>query len=165
MGLDLQMSDGPWCLEKDLLYATGAENAWPQHTKFAIVTNAPKYATEGVLMQEDTNGDWKPCAFLSHFLDPTKWNYRIYDWKLLGVIHVLKEWRHYFHSSPHPVKVRTNHKNSTYFWQPQNLNCCQTCWLFDLYIFNLQHHSASCSGQNLVEVHKVLLGNSELNLD
>ena len=89
---------------------------------FAITTDASKYATGGVLMQEDTNGDWKPCAFLSHSLNPAKRNYDIYDRELLGVICALKEWRHYLHGSPHPVKVLTNHKNLTYFCQPQNRN-------------------------------------------
>ena len=53
---------------------------------FAIATDASKYATGGVLMQEDTNGDWKPCAFLSHSLNPAERNYDIYDKELLKVI-------------------------------------------------------------------------------
>jgi len=39
---------------------------------FSIATNASKYATRGVLMQQDTNGDWKPCAFLSQSLNPAE---------------------------------------------------------------------------------------------
>ena len=107
---------------------------------FAIATDASKYATGGVLMQEDTNGDWKPCAFLSHSLNPAERNYDIYDRELLGVIHALKEWRHYLYGSPHPVKVLTDHKNLTYFQQPQNLDRRQACWLLDLSNFDLQLH-------------------------
>ena len=39
---------------------------------FAVATDAFKYATGGVLMQEDPNGDWKPCAFLSCSLNFAK---------------------------------------------------------------------------------------------
>ena len=39
---------------------------------FSIATNASKHATGGVLMQQDTNGDWKPCAFLSQSLNPAE---------------------------------------------------------------------------------------------
>ena len=107
---------------------------------FAIATDASKYATGGVLMQEDANGDWKPCAFLSHSLNPAERNYDIYDRELLGVICALKEWRHYLHGSPHPVKVLTDHKNLTYFRQPQNLNRQQARWLLDLSDFDPQLH-------------------------
>ena len=55
----------------------------------------------------------------------------------------MKEWRHYLHGSPHPVKVLTNHKNLTYFRQPQNLNRQQACWLLDLSDFDLQLHHVS----------------------
>ena len=106
----------------------------------AIATDASKYATGGMLMQEDTNGDWKLCAFLSHSLNLAEQNYNIYDRELLGVIHALKEWRHYLHGSPHPVKVLTDHKNLTYFHQPQNLNQRQAHWLLDLSDFDLQLH-------------------------
>ena len=38
------------------------------------------------------------------------------------------------------MKVLANHKNLTYFYQPQNLNHCQAHWLLDLSNFNLQLH-------------------------
>ena len=91
-------------------------------------------------MQQDANGDWRPCAFLSHSLNPAEWNYNIYDRELLGVIHALKEWRHYLHGSPHVVKVLTDHRNLTYFRQPQNLNRRQARWLLDLSDFDLELH-------------------------
>ena len=64
----------------------------------------------------------------------------MYDRELLRVIHVLKEWRHYLLRSPHVVKVLTNHKNLTYFRQPQNLNRWQVRWLLDLSDFDLELH-------------------------
>ena len=60
--------------------------------------------------------------------------------RLPEVICALKEWRHYLHGFPHIVKVLVNHKNLTYFYQPQNLNHCQAHWLLDLSNFNLQLH-------------------------
>jgi len=53
---------------------------------FSIATDASKHATGGVLMQQDTNGEWKPCAFLSQSLNPAERNYDIYDRELLAVI-------------------------------------------------------------------------------
>jgi len=107
---------------------------------FSITTDTSKHATRGVLMQQDTNGDWKPCAFLSQSLNLAEWNYDIYDRELLAVICALKEWRHYLHRSPYSVKVQTDHKNLTYFKQPQNLNHRQARWLLDLSNFDLELH-------------------------
>ena len=54
------------------------------------------------------------------------------------VIRALKSWRHYLHSSPFPVQVFTDHKNLTYFRQPQSLNRRQAQWLINLADFDLK---------------------------
>ena len=50
----------------------------------------------------------------------------------------MKSWHHYLHSSPFPVQVFTDHKNLTYFCQPQSLNRQQAQWLIDLADFDLK---------------------------
>ena len=91
-----------------------------------------------ILLQTDSNGDWHPCSYLSQSFSPAECNYNIYDQELLAVIRALKSWRHYLHGSPFPVQVFTNHKNLTYFRQPQSLNCRQARWLIDVADFNLK---------------------------
>ncbi|KIN98735.1 hypothetical protein M404DRAFT_31062 [Pisolithus tinctorius Marx 270] len=88
--------------------------SWP----FTIMTDMSKYAMGGILLQEDSNGQWQPCAYLSQSFNPAEQNYDIYDRELLGVF--------------------TDHKNLTYFKSLQNLNCCQAHWLLDLADFDLQ---------------------------
>jgi hypothetical protein len=39
---------------------------------FAIATDASNYATGGILLQTDTNGDWKPCSYLSQSFSPAE---------------------------------------------------------------------------------------------
>ena len=73
--LDLTKKDNPWnwnnfCqnafnrlkntfLTKPILHL-------PDTSKpFAIVTDASKYASGGVLLQADSNGEWHPCSYLS----------------------------------------------------------------------------------------------------
>ena len=52
----------------------------PNLTKpFAIATDASKYASGGVLLQKDSNGEWHPCSYLSQSFRPAEWNYDIYD--------------------------------------------------------------------------------------
>jgi hypothetical protein len=99
---------------------------------FAIATDASKYTSGTILLQTDSNGDWHPCSYLSQSFGPAERNYDIYDRELLAVIRALKSWHHYLHGSPFPIQAFTDHKNLTYFRQPQALNHRQAWWLIDL---------------------------------
>ena len=107
-------------------------------TPFAVATDASKYASGAILLQTDSNGNWHPCSYLSQSFSPAERNYDIYDRELLAVIRALKSWHHYLHGSPFPVQVFTDHKNLTYFRQPQSLNRQQAQWLIDLANFDLK---------------------------
>ena len=89
---------------------------------FTIETDASKFASGAVLLQEDTNGDWHPCSYLSKSFNEMECNYEIYDRELLAIIRALTEWRHYLMGSIHPVTVRSDHKNLTYFRTTRKLN-------------------------------------------
>ena len=59
----------------------------PNLTKpFAIGMDASKYASGGVLLQKDSNGEWHPCSYLSQSFGPAERNYDIYDRELLTII-------------------------------------------------------------------------------
>lgn len=95
---------------------------------FAIESDTSKWATGAVLCQQDINGDWHPCGYISNGFSPTERNYEIYDRELLGIIRALETWRHYFIGSPFPVTILSDHKNLTYFRMAQKLNRRQARW-------------------------------------
>ncbi|KAJ2926197.1 hypothetical protein H1R20_g10898, partial [Candolleomyces eurysporus] len=113
-----------------------------QSRPFFIEADASKHATGAVLMQEDSNGDKHPVAFLSKTFAPAEKNYQIYDRELLAIIRALRTWRHYLHGSQHPVTIITDHQNLTFFRQPQRLNQRQRRWIPELEEYNyvLEHH-------------------------
>lgn len=82
---------------------------------FIVKTDASKWATGGVCRQQDVNGNWHPCGFISHSFNPAEWNYEIYDRELLSIICALETWQHYLHGSPFPTVLLSDHKNLTYF--------------------------------------------------
>ena len=86
------------------------------------MTDASLLASRGVLMQKDNNGDLHPCVYLSQMFSPAEQNYDIYDRELLAVIHTLDYWCHYLQGMSHQVTFLTDHKNLTYFCQPQKLS-------------------------------------------
>ena len=111
----------------------------PDPTKpFVVEADTSKWATGAVLKQQDINGDWHPCGYISHTFDITQRNYDIYNRELLGIIRALEAWRHYLKGSPHPVTVLSNHKNLTYFQTAQKLNRRQVRWSLYLWQFNLK---------------------------
>ena len=88
----------------------------PDLTKpFTIATDASKYASGGVLLQKDSNGEWHPCSYPSQSFAPAERNYNIYNRELLAIIQALKTWRHYLQGSETKVLVFTDHKNLLYF--------------------------------------------------
>ena len=56
---------------------------------------------------------------------------------MLAVIHALEHWRHYLQGTVHPVTLLTDHKNLTYFRQPQKLSRHQARWMMFLQDFDL----------------------------
>ena len=105
---------------------------------FTIATDASKYASGGVLLQKDSNGEWHPCSYLSQSFGPTEWNYDIYNRELLAIIHALKTWRHYLQRSETKVQVFTDHKNLLYFKEARKLNRQQARWMLDLTDYDLK---------------------------
>jgi len=93
-----------------------ASKLMPDPTKpFTVESDTSKFASGAVLRQQDGNGDWHQCGYISHAFDGTQWNYEIYDQELLGIINALETWRHYLMGSAHPVTILSDHKNLTYF--------------------------------------------------
>jgi len=68
-------------------------------------------------------------------------NYGIHDKKILAIIHVLEEWRHFLKGVIHPVEIWTDHKNLEYFMTAKKLNRHQARWSLHLARFDfLLHH-------------------------
>ena len=105
---------------------------------FIVETDASKWATGGVLRQQDINGDWHPCGYISHSFDSAQRNYKIYDRELLSIVRGLETWRHYLHGSPFPTIILSDHKNLTYFRTAQKLNRRQARWSLFLSEFDLK---------------------------
>ena len=59
---------------------------------FVLETDASLFASRAVLRQQDNNGDWHPCTYLSKSFNDMECNYDIWDREFLAVIRVLTEW-------------------------------------------------------------------------
>ena len=105
---------------------------------FALKTDASKFATGGVLRQQDNNGDWHPCGYISQSFNPAEWNYEIYDRELLAIIRGLETWKHLVMGAEHPVQILCDHKNLGYWQTAQKLNWQQARWALSLSEFDYE---------------------------
>ena len=112
------------------------DQTWP----FQIESDASKYASGAVLTQMDSNEDWHLVAFMLKTFTDTEWQYKIYDWELLGIICALKKWQHYIQGS--------RHDNGTHW--PQEFNLLQkgtkTFWLtstLGIIFIQIQHQTSA----------------------
>ena len=103
---------------------------------FVVETDASKYATGAVLMQEDSNGDLKPCGFISQRFNSAEQNYQIYDWELLAIVRAFKAWKHYLLGNK--LLIQCDHKNLLYFKKPQLLTPRQARWQIFMSMFDYQ---------------------------
>ena len=145
---DLTKKDHPWNWTTDcqqaledlkVAFVEAPVLLMPDTAKpFVVESDASKWATGGVLRQQDDNGDWHPCGFISHSFDQMQRNYEIYDRELLGIVRALETWRHYLQGSQFPTVILSDHKNLTYFRTTQKLNRRQACWSLFLSEFDLK---------------------------
>jgi len=123
---DLTRSDQAWnwgtkeqeafeCLK--MAVTTALILASPQDSEpFRIKADSSDFASGAVLSQQLSGEDkWHPMAFYSKSLSPVERNYEIHDKKMLAIIHVLEEWRHFLEGARYPVEIWTDHKNLEYF--------------------------------------------------
>ena len=105
---------------------------------FVLEMDASLFASGAVLWQQDSNGDWHPCAYLSKSFNDTECNYDIWDRELLAVIRALTKWQHYLQGPPHTVTLLSDHQNLAYFRKPQQLNWWQARWSLLLTEYDLK---------------------------
>ena len=106
---------------------------------FILEMDASLFASRAVLWQQDSNGDWHPCAYLSKSFNDTECNYNIWDRELLAVIRALTEWWHYLQGSLLTITLLSDHQNLAYY---NNLTsnrldgaCCLLNMTWNLYTY------------------------------
>jgi len=79
----------------------------PQESDLSwIEADSLDFATGAVLSQQlTTDRKWHPIAFYSKSLFSVERNYEIHDKKMLAIIRVLEEWRHFLEGATHLVEI------------------------------------------------------------
>ena len=104
---------------------------------FWIEVDSSDFTIGAVLSQQSTtDGKQHPVVFYNKSLSSIEQNYKIHDKKMLAIICVLEEWRHFLEGATHLVEIQTDNKNLEYFITAKKLNRCQACWSLHLARFD-----------------------------
>jgi hypothetical protein len=101
-----------------------------------VETDASDYVSAGILSQYDDQGILHPVAFCSEKHTPTECNHEIKDNELIAIVRCFEERRAELQSTPHPIKVLSDHRNLEYFMSTKSLNRLQARWSEILSRFN-----------------------------
>jgi hypothetical protein len=95
-----------------------------------IKSDSSNFVNVDVLFQMKENDELHFVTFFSKNLVSTKWNYEIYDKKLLTIVRCFEQWRSelLFIELNVSIKMLTNHKNLKYFMFTKQLNRRQNWW-------------------------------------
>ena len=105
-----------------------------------VKSDALDYIIVTVLSQKHPDKILQPVVFMSKKMLPIKYNYKIYNNKLLAILHAFEEWCPKLAGTPieDPIYVITDHKNLEYFMTSKDLNEKQAQWAEFLAEFNFR---------------------------
>ena len=76
-----------------------------------IKANLSNYITRGILSQYNKDGVLYLIAYFLKWLNPAKYNYKIYNKELLAIIKCFKQWWPKLKGTRFLIKVFSNYKN------------------------------------------------------
>ena len=89
---------------------------------FIVATNASNVGLGAVLLQEDSSGSVRPCAYWARKLNDAERNYSAYDLEALAVVEaVTRVWRMYLDGAQ-SISVVTDHATLTHLLKQPSLN-------------------------------------------
>jgi len=114
-----------------------------QDRQFELEVDASQFAIRAILWQQDPANAKKLCTvgYYSATLSPAERNYKVFNRELLGIIRTLRHWSHLLRGTPEPVIIWTNHRNLTYWCEPQKVGPHAATWQVELqqYHYELRH--------------------------
>ncbi|KAM3065105.1 hypothetical protein ACMFMG_012250 [Clarireedia jacksonii] len=88
-------------------------------------------ASDGVvasMLSQKHSDNWFPVAYFSKTMQPAELNYEVHDKEMLAIVKSFSYWRAELTSTPHQIRVYTDHKALEYFMTTKALNARQARW-------------------------------------
>jgi hypothetical protein len=92
-----------------------------------LETDASDGVVASVLSQKHGD-DYLPVAYFSKTMQAAELNYEVHDKEMLAIVKSFANWRAELTSTPHQIRVYTDHKALEYFMSTKSLNARQARW-------------------------------------
>ncbi len=109
-----------------------------QNRKTILETDSFNYVNDDILSQYDDEETLHLMIYYSKNLSLAECNYKIYDKKLLAIIHVFKHWWSELKLTELLIKMFTNHQALTLLMKDKELSRHQMRWIQKLVDFNFK---------------------------
>ena len=103
-----------------------------------VVETYARYYALGCILSQFHGKMLHPVAFHPRKLSPAEPNYAMQHKKLLAIVVIFMEWRHYLEGTEKPVTVYTDHQILQYFLTTKIWTHRQIRWAQRLYGFNFK---------------------------
>ena len=107
---------------------------------------------EEVMFQKNKNDVWKSIVYFFSKMIAAKFNYEIYDKKLLIIVRVFEKWRSKLKEFKFFIEVISNHKNLEYFMFFKFFNRRQVRWFEFFFKFDFRIIYRSNKQNNAADV-------------
>jgi RNase H-like domain found in reverse transcriptase/Reverse transcriptase (RNA-dependent DNA polymerase) len=133
--------EASWQLLKTAILAAPVLAAYREELPIECHTDASDKAIAATVEQKFDCGHRQPIAFYSRKLNPAEKNYTVHDKELLAIVKTFHHFRHWFHGSPEPIKVWSDHKALQHFLTKTELTQRHARWaeLLGEFRFHIQH--------------------------
>jgi hypothetical protein len=94
------------------------------------------------MLSQKHRDNYFPIVYFSKTIQAAELNYEVYDKEMLAIIKSFANWRAELTSTPHQIRIYTDHKVLEYFISTKSLNACQARWaelLADYYFLIVYH--------------------------
>ncbi len=134
-----------WMTEVLILYH------FDQNRETILETDSFNYVNNDILSQYDNKETLHLMIYYSKNLSLAECNYKIYDKKLLAIIHVFKHWWSELKLTELFIKMFTDHQALTSLMKDKELSRCQMRWVQKLVDFNFK--IMYCSDKQNIKVN------------
>jgi hypothetical protein len=115
--------------------------AYDENLPIEVWTDASDKATAAAVHHRYDCGHTRPIGFHSGKLNPAERNYTTHDKELLAIVRCFKAFHAWFHGSPEPIKVWSDHKALRHFLETTKLTQRHARWaeMLGEYRFTIEH--------------------------
>ena len=95
--------------------------------KIKIKSNAFNFVVVDIINQQNQFENWRSMTFWSRKMILAKQNYETHNQKLLIIITLFQQWKHYCENVAYSIEIWLNHNNLREFIKQKQLNFKQIC--------------------------------------